>query len=149
MAKNVVFLTAERIGDSASESLHLYRRIVSFKKSADVTIITQSNETFPELASCKRVVHLNADDVKREDAARISKQADMFVVVGMAPSSNPSAALLGVTRPECCIAIINKGNMDLPNNMHREHVLRMRDMSIGTGLMFLSMYRWMMDLVEE
>ena len=50
MAKNVVFLTAERIGDSASESLHLYRRIVSFKKSANVTIITQSNETFPELA---------------------------------------------------------------------------------------------------
>lgn len=149
MAKNVVFLTAERIGDSASESLHLYRRIVSFKKSADVTIITQSNETFPEQAGCKCVVHLNTDDVNREDAARITKQADMFVVVGMAPSSNPSAALLGVTRPECCIAIINKGNMDLPNDMHREHVLRMRDMSIGTGLMFLSMYRWMMDLVEE
>ena len=84
-----------------------------------------------------------------EDAARITKQADMFVVVGMAPSSNPSAALLGVTRPECCIAIINKGNMDLPSDMHREHVLRMRDMNIGTGLMFLSMYRWMMDLVEE
>ena len=145
MAKNVVFLTAARIGDSASESLHLYRRIVSFKKSADVTIITQSNETFPEQAGCKRVVHLNTD----EDAARITKQADMFVVVGMAPSSNPSAALLGVTRPECCIAIINKGNMDLPNDMHREHVLRMRDMSIGNGLMFLSMYRWMMDLVEE
>ena len=136
MAKNVVFLTAARIGDSASESLHLYRRIVSFKKSADVAIITQSDETFPE--------HVN-----REDAARITKQADMFVVVGMAPNSNPSAALLGVTRPECCIAIINKGNMDLPNDMHREHVLRMRDMSIGTGLMFLSMYRWMLDLVEE
>jgi NAD-dependent SIR2 family protein deacetylase len=123
--------------------------MVSFRKSADVTIITQSDETFPEQAGCKRVVHLNTDDVKRADAARITKQADMFVVVGMAPSSNPSAALLGVTRPECCIAIINKGNMDLPNDMHREHVLRMRDMSIGTGLMFLSMYRWMMDLVEE
>lgn len=149
MVKNVVFLTAERIGDSASESLHLYRRIVSFKKSADVAIITQSDETFPEQAGCKRVVHLNTGDVNREDAARITKQADMFVVVGMAPNSNPSAALLGVTRPECCIAIINKGNMDLPNDMHREHVLRMRDMSISTGLMFLSMYRWMMDLVEE
>ena len=149
MAKNVVFLTAARIGDSASESLHLYRRIVSFKKSADVAIITQSDETFPEQAGCKRVVHLNTGDVNREDAARITKQADMFVVVGMAPNSNPSAALLGVTRPECCIAIINKGNMDLPNDMHREHVLRMRDMSIGTGLMFLSMYCWMMDLVEE
>lgn len=149
MAKNVVFLTGERIGDSASESLHLYRRIVSFKKSADVTIITQSNDTFPEQAGCNHVVHLNTDDVNREDAARITKQADMFVVVGMAPRSNPSAALLGVTRPDCCIAIINKGNMDLPNGMHREHVLRMRDMSIGTGLMFLSMYRWMMDLVEE
>ena len=149
MAKNVVFLTAARIGDSDSESLHLYRRIVSFKKSADVAIITQSDETFPEQAGCKRVVHLNTGDVNREDAARITKQADMFVVVGMAPNSNPSAALLGVTRPECCIAIINKGNMDLPNDMHREHVLRMRDMSIATGLMFLSMYRWMMDLVEE
>lgn len=133
MAKNVVFLTAARIGDSASESLHLYRRIVSFKKSADVAIITQSDETFPEQAGCKRVVHLNTGDVNREDAARITKQADMFVVVGMAPNSNPSAALLGVTRPECCIAIINKGNMDLPNDMHREHILRMRDMSIGTG----------------
>lgn len=149
MAKNVVFLTVARIGDSASESLHLYRRIVSFRKIAEVSIITQCTETFPEQAGCKRVVHLNTDDVNREDAARIIKQADMFVVVGMAPSSNPSAALLGVTRPECCIAIINKGNMELPNDMHREHVLRMRDMSIGTGLMFLSMYRWMMDLVEE
>ena len=149
MAKNVVFLTAARIGDSASESLHLYRRIVSFRKIAEVSIITQCTETFPEQAGCKRVVHLNTGDVNREDAARITKQADMFVVVGMAPNSNPSAAVLGMTRPECCIAIINKGNMDLPNDMHREHVLRMRDMSIGTGLMFLSMYRWMMDLVEE
>ena len=149
MAKSVVFLTAARIGDSASESLHLYKRIMSFKKSADVSIITQSNETFPEQAGCKSVVHLNDDNTNREYAARITKQADMFVVVGMAPSSNPSAELLGVTHSECCIAIINKGNMDLPNDMHREHVLRMRDMSIGTGLMFLSMYRWMMDLVEE
>lgn len=149
MAKNLVFLTGERIGDSALESLHLYRRIVSFMKSADVSIITQSTETFPEQAGCKHVVHLNTDDVNREDAARITKQADLFVVIGMAPCSNPSAALLGVTRPECCIAIINKGNMDLPNDIHREHVLRMRDMSIGTGLIFLSMYRWMMDLVEE
>ena len=149
MAKNVVFLTAERIGDSASESLHLYRRIVSFRKSADVSIITQSTETFPEQAGCKHVVHLNTDDVNREDAARITKLADMFVVVGMAPSSNPSAALLGVTRPECCIAIIHKGNMDLPNDMYRKHVLRMRDMSIGTGLLFLSVYRWMMDIVED
>lgn len=149
MAKNVVFLTAERIGDSASESLHLYRRIVSFKKSADVTIITQCNETFPEQAGCKRVIHLNAEGSNHEDAASITKQADMFVVVGMTPKSNPSAAFLGLTQPECCIAIINKGSMDLPSDMRREHVLRMRNMSIGTGLMFLSMYRWMMDLVEE
>ena len=149
MAKNVVFLTGERIGNSASENLHLYRRIVSFRKSADVSIITQSTETFPEQAGCKNVVHLNADDMNREDAARITKQADMFVVVGMAPKSNPSATLLELTRPECCIAIINKGNMELPYDIHREHVLRMRDMSIGTGLMFLSMYRWMMDLIEE
>ena len=149
MAKSVVFLTGERIGDTASESLHLYRRIVSFRKSANVSIITHSDENFPEQAGCKRVVHLNADDMNREDAVRITKQADMFVVVGMAPQSNLPAALLGLTQPECCIAIINKGNMDLPNDMHREHVLRMRDMSIGTGLMFLSMYRWIMDLVEE
>ena len=39
--------------------------------------------------------------------------------------------------------------MYLPHEVHREYVLRMRDMSIGTGLMFLSMYCWMMDLVEE
>ena len=146
MAKSVVFLTGERIGDSASECLHLYRRIVSFRKSAEVSIITQSDETFPEQAGCKRVVHLNTDDVNREDAARITKQADMFVVVGMAPNSNPSAALLRITRPECCIAIISKGNMNLPGDLHREHVLRMRDMSIGTGLISLSMYCWMMDL---
>ena len=85
MTKSVVFLTGERIGDSASESLHLYRRIVSFRKSADVSIITQSDETFPEQAGCKRVVHLKADDMNCEDAARIAKRADMFVVVGLAP----------------------------------------------------------------
>ena len=82
MAKNVVFLTAERIGDSASESLHLYRRIVSFKKSADVTIITQSNETFPEQAGCKRVVHLNTDDVKREDAASLGRSLTSVKTAG-------------------------------------------------------------------
>ena len=42
-----------------------------------------------------------------------------------------------------------RGGMDLPSEMNREHLLRIRDMSIGTGLMFLSMYRWMMNLVEE
>ena len=149
MAKNIVFLTGESLGTNASESLHLYRRIVSFRKSADVTVITQCRDTFPEQAGCKRVVHLDAYNANREDATRIAKQADMFVVVGMVPKSNPTAALLEATRPECCIAIINKGNMELPYDIHREHVLRMRDMSIGTGLMFLSMYRWMMDLIEE
>ena len=80
---------------------------------------------------------------------KAEKQADMFVVVGMAPNAVPSANLLSETRPDCCIAIINKGCLELPKELHREHVLRMREMSIGTGLMFLSMYRWMMDLVEE
>ena len=47
------------------------------------------------------------------------------------------------------VPIIYKGNQELPKGMHREHILRMRDMSIGTGLIFLSMYRWMMDLIEE
>lgn len=149
MAKNVVFLTGERIGNSASERLHLYKRIVSFRKSDDVSIITQSSETFAEQAGCKRVIHLNTDGVNREDATRITKQADMFIVVGMAPNSSASAALLGVTRPECYIAIIYKGNMDLPKDIYREQVLRMQDMGIGTGLFSLSMYRWMMDLVEE
>ena len=149
MAKNVVFLTGERIGNSASENLHLYRRIVSFRKSADVSIITQSDETFPEQAGCKNVVHLDADDMNREDAARITKQADMFVVVGMAPNAVPSANLLSETRPDCCIAIINNGCLNLPKELHRENVVKMRDMSIGTGLLFLSMYNWLKDMIEE
>lgn len=149
MAKNIVFLTGESIGANASESLHLYRRMVSFRKSADVAVITQCRDTFPEQAGCKHVVHLNADNATREDATQIAKQADMFVVVGIAPNTSLSAQLLSETRPECIIAIINKGCLELPKELHREHVLRMCEMSIGTGLMFLSMYRWMMDLVEE
>ena len=149
MAKRIVFLTGESIANNAYECIHLYRRILSFKKSADVAVITQSSEMQPEQAGCKLVVHLDSEEANQARAVSVAKQADMFVVVGMAPNSNPSAALLGVTRPECSIAIINKGCMDLPNEIHREHVLRIRDMSIGTGLMFLSMYRWMMDLVEE
>lgn len=149
MAKNIVFLTGESLGTNASESLHLYRRIVSFRKSADVTVITQCRDTFPEQAGCKRVVHLDAYNANREDATRIAKQADMFVVVGMAPNAVPSANLLSETRPDCCIAIINKGCLNLPKELHRENVVKMRDMSIGTGLMFLSMYRWMMGLIEE
>lgn len=149
MAMSIVFLTGERIGANDSESLHLYRRIVSFKKSADVAVITQCRDTFPEQAGCKHVVHLNADNANREDATQIAKQADMFVVVGMAPNVVPSANLLSETRPDCCIAIINKGCLNLPKELHRENVVKMRDMNIGTGLMFLSMYRWMMDLIEK
>ena len=149
MAKSIVFLTGERIGANASESLHLYRRMVSFRKSADVAVITQCQDTFPEQAGCKRVVHLDAGNANREDATRIAKQADMLVVVGMAPNTSLPAQLLSETRPECSIAIINKDCLELPKELHREHVLRMREMSIGTGLMFLSMYRWMMDLIEE
>lgn len=149
MAKNVVFLTGESIGTGASESIHLYRRIASFKKCGDVSIITQSTDTYPEQAGCKQVVHLDSQGTNQERAVSVVKQADMFVVVGMAPNSHLSAALLGATRPGCSIAIIYKGSMDMPNEVHREHILRIREMSIGTGLMFLSMYRWMMDLVEE
>ena len=36
MGKRVVFLTGEQIGTNSAESLHLYKRIVSFKKSGDV-----------------------------------------------------------------------------------------------------------------
>ena len=149
MAKRIVFLTSERIADNAAESIHLYKRIVSFRKNADITIITKSSDTHAEQAGCMEVVHIDSMGGNQDTAVSVAKQADMFVVVGMAPNINPSASLLSKTRPECCIAVINKGCMDLPNNVHREHVLKMRDMSVGTGLMFLSMYRWMMDLVEE
>lgn len=149
MAKKVVFMTGEKIGANASEAIHLYRRMVSFKESGDVSIITQDFSGYPEKAGCKKVVHLNADESIADAAMLVAKQADMFVVVGIAPNENPTASLLSNTREECNIAIINKGNQELPKGIHREHVLRLRDMSIGTGLMFLSMYRWMMDLVEE
>jgi NAD-dependent SIR2 family protein deacetylase len=149
MAKSIVFLTGKSIASNVNECIHLYRRIVSFNKSADVAVITQSSEMHPEQAGCKLVIHLDSLGVNQTKALSVAKQADMFVVVGMAPNSNPSAVLLGATRPDCNIAIINKGSLDLPNEVRREHVLRMRDMSIGTGLLFLSMYRWMMDLIEE
>lgn len=149
MAKRIVFLTGKSIAGKASECIHLYRRMVSFKNCADVAIITQSSEMHPEQAGCKLVVHLDSQGTNQAKAVSVAKQADMFVVVGIEPNAFPSASLLGATKPECSIAIINKGCMDLPNEFNREHVLRIRDMSIGTGLMFLSMYRWMMDLVEE
>lgn len=148
MAKRIVFLTGESIANNTNDCIHLYRRIVSFKKSADVAVITQSSEMHPEQAGCKQVVHLDSQGTNHARAMCVAKQADMFVVVGMAPNAFPSVALLGATKPECSIVIINKGCMDLPNEINREHVLRIRDMSIGTGLMFLSMYRWMMDLIE-
>ena len=115
MAKSIVFLTGEDIGANASDNLHLYRKIVSFRRNADVTIITQCHENYPELAGCRHVVHLNDD----------------------------------VMRPECCIAIINNGWVELPEELHHKNVVKMRDMSIGTGLTFLSVYWYLKDLVEE
>ncbi len=149
MGKRVVFLTGEQIGANSAESLHLYKRIVSFKKSGDVTVITQSSDTYAERAGCNKVVHLTAQSENLQDAEEIVNQADMFVVVGTAPNATPSSELLRATKSGCCIAIINKGCLELPKGLHRDHVVRMRDMSVGTGLMFLSMYRWLADLVEE
>lgn len=149
MTKNVVFLTGENIGSGASESIHLYKRIASFKKCGDVSIITQSTETYPEQAGCKRVVHLGMNNDNMDEAAAMTMTADLFVVVGMAPSTVPSSSLLALTKQDCCIAIINKGNLEMPHDVLRENVIRMRDMSVGTGLMFLSMYRWMMEIIEE
>ena len=149
MAKNLVFLTGERIGANASESLHLYRKMVSFGKNADVSIITQSEETFPEQAGCDNVVYLNASGAVFDDAKRVAEDADMFVVVGIKPNAYPSAELLSVTKPECSIAVINKGYLTLPKNFNRKHILRMRDMNIGAGLTFLSMCSWLTNLFEE
>lgn len=149
MGKRVVFLTGEQIGANSAESFHLYKRIVSFKKSGDVAVITQSNDTYAERAGCKKVVHLTAHNGNLQDAEKVANQADMFVIVGTTPNATPSSELLRATKPGCCIAIINRGCLELPKDLHREHVVRMRDMSVGTGLMFLSMYRWLADLVEE
>lgn len=149
MGKRVVFLTGEQIGANSAESLHLYKRIVSFKKSGDVAVITQSNDTYAERAGCNKVVHLTAQNGNLQDAEKVANQADMFVIVGTTPNVTPSSELLRATKPGCCIAIINRGCLELPKDLHREHVVRMRDMSVGTGLMFLSMYRWLADLVEE
>ena len=149
MGKRVVFLTGEQIGANSAESLHLYKRIVSFKKSGDVAVITQSNDTYAERAGCNKVVHLTAQNGNLQDAEKVANQADMFVIVGTTPNVTPSSELLRATKPGCCIAIINRECLELPKDLHREHVVRMRDMSVGTGLMFLSMYRWLADLVEE
>ena len=149
MGKRVVFLTGEQIGANSAESLHLYKRIVSFKKSGDVAVITQSNDTYAERAGCNKVVHLTAQNGNLQDAEKVANQADMFVIVGTTPNVTPSSELLRATKPGCCIAIINRGCLELPKDLHREHVVRMRDMSVGTGLMFLSMYRWLADLVED
>ena len=149
MGKRVVFLTGEQIGANSAESLHLYKRIVSFKKSGDVTVITQSNDAYAERAGCNKVVHLTAQSENLQDAEEFVNQADMFVVVGTAPNATPSSELLRATKSGRCIAIINKGCLELSKGLHRDHVVRMRDMSVGMGLMFLSMYRWLADLVEE
>lgn len=148
MAKNIVFLTGERLGVDASENLHLYRRIVSFKKTATASIITESNDNYAERAGCKKVAHLESG-IEDSEATAITRQTDMFVVIGLTPNASPLAELINSTRPECCIAIINKGCWELPKDTHHNNVVKMRDSSIGTGLMFLSMYRWMMNLVEE
>lgn len=149
MGKRVVFLTGEQIGANSAESLHLYKRIVSFKKSSEVAVITQSAESYAEKAGCQLVVHLTPDYDSQNLATELARHADLFVIVGMSPNVDPSASLLYETTPDCNIAIINKGNMELPKNLHREHVVKMRDMGIGTGLMFLSVYRWLKDLAEE
>ena len=149
MAKRVVFVTGNKIGADATSSVHLYKRIGSFRKSANVTIITLCNDTFPEQAGCKQVIHFWESVSSQNNAYLVAKQADMFVVVGVAPNINPSALLLGMTRPECCIVVINPKCLDLPRWFHREKVIRMRDMGINTGLLFLSVYQWMTDLAEE
>ena len=134
MAKRIVFLTSERIAGNAAESIHLYKRIVSFRNSADITVITQSSDMHPEQAGCKQVVHIDSKGGNQDTAVSVAKQADMFVVVGMAPNTNPSASLLSKTRPECCIAVINKGCMDLPDDIHREHVLTVEEVGCGYDL---------------
>ena len=149
MQKNIVFLTGDKLGANVSETIHLYRRMESFKKSGNVSIITQTSDRCPEQAGCQRVIHLRTDDNSMAVASEVAKQADMFVVVGIAPNAAVSTVLLNETRQECGIAVINKGCQDLPKDIYREHVLKMRNMSVGTGLICLSMYRWMMDLIEE
>ena len=86
MAKRVVFMTGEKIGANASEAIHLYRRMASFKKSGDVSIITQDFSGYPEQAGCKKVLHLNADESIADAAILVANQADMFVVVGITPN---------------------------------------------------------------
>lgn len=149
MAKRVVFMTGEKIGANVSEAIHLYRRMASFKKSGDVSIITQDFSGYPEQAGCKKVLHLNADESIADAAILVAKQADMFVVVGISPNVDPFTNLLGETKPGCCIAIINKGCLELPEELHHKNVVRMRDMSIGTGLTFLSVYWYLKNMVEE
>jgi len=145
----IVFLTGENIGADASETQHLYRRIVSFRKCSEVAVITQEASLYAEKAGCQHVVHLTADRSSQDAAVEVVKQADMLVIIGMSPGTELSASLLNATCSECNIAIISNGNMALPKNLHREHVVRMRDMSVGTGLLFLSMYHWLKDLIEE
>ena len=94
MRKRVVFLTGEQIGANSAESLHLYKRIVSFKKSGDVAVITQSNDTYAERAGCNKVVHLTAQNGNLQDAEKVANQADMFVIVGTTPNVTPSSELL-------------------------------------------------------
>ncbi len=149
MRKRVVFVTGEKIGTNAFESIHLYKRIASFKKCANVTIITQSHDRLPEQAGCEQVIHIGESLDSQTDVYLMTMQADMLVFVGLAPNINPSATLLGMTSPKCCIVVINQDCLDLPRGFHREKVLKMRDMSISSGLLFLSVYQWMMDLVEK
>ena len=56
MQKNIVFLTGEIIGANVSETIHLYRRMESFKKSGVVSVITQTSDLYPEEAGCKKKV---------------------------------------------------------------------------------------------
>lgn len=80
MAKKVVFMTGEQIGANASETIHLYRRMVSFMKSDDASVITQDLSGYPEQAEFKKVVHLGAEDDIADATLLVAKQADIFVV---------------------------------------------------------------------
>ena len=68
MRKKIVFLTSDGIADNTVESIHLYRRIVSFRKSADIAVITQSSDTHPEQAGCKKVIHIDSLGANQDTA---------------------------------------------------------------------------------
>ena len=117
-------------------TLHSYEPIDIDRSHPDIHL----GDNAPDGSQIRPYVIFFEEDLDKriwKKAVTATREADCFIVVGSSLKVFPAVELLGLVKPSCLVAVIDPGEVELPESISRHHRVEHIKESASKGLLKL------------